>query len=273
VAWLTLKDDANITATLKAVRDLRIQISDNITQKSNEISGVSFRLQAAIHTPKSLSPLPDFMSNESRIAYDTARAETLATLLDEEKDVPEEQRLVTILTKLSDAATSSSKEDDCNFVMLPSDRLDVAIAYLRRVHFFLYYSGKMFMDESQLLSAAPSVLGRSALSSPPPPPPPPPPKTEIVDESEIVDKTNDTNYEVEECLISEIGKKYLEDYQGKSNASIHAVDKRNTDIIRDLTSRLERKRSNLLAGTPDLSPDEQDAISITNLQNSVSVYD
>lgn len=44
-----------------------------------------------------------------------------------------------------------------------SDKLDFAIAYLRRIHHYLYYSGRQCKDESQILITASGVQFRSEL--------------------------------------------------------------------------------------------------------------
>ena len=50
----------------------------------------------------------------------------------------------------------------------PIEHLDVAIAYLRRVHFVSFYSGRRYRDESHLLAMAPSVMYRSRPFAPAP---------------------------------------------------------------------------------------------------------
>jgi len=39
----------------------------------------------------------------------------------------------------------------------PTDKLDISIAYLRRVHFVTFYGAKRYRDEAHMLSMAPSV--------------------------------------------------------------------------------------------------------------------
>jgi hypothetical protein len=51
----------------------------------------------------------------------------------------------------------------CNLKDGISDRLDFAVAYLRRVHHYLYYSGRQCKDESQILITASGVQFRSEL--------------------------------------------------------------------------------------------------------------
>ena len=39
----------------------------------------------------------------------------------------------------------------------PTDKLDISIGYLRRVHFVTFYGAKRYRDEAHMLSVAPSV--------------------------------------------------------------------------------------------------------------------
>ena len=39
----------------------------------------------------------------------------------------------------------------------PTDKLDISIGYLRRVHFVTFYGAKRYRDEAHMLSMAPSV--------------------------------------------------------------------------------------------------------------------
>jgi hypothetical protein len=181
------------------------------------------------------------MSNQSRIAFDMGRVVTLAALLDEDKDIPAASNLTAILDSLTDLS--------------PSDSLDVGMAYLRRVHFFVYYSGKEFEDESELLAKSSSILSRSA-------PRPPAPETkdhESVkdddksdEEKEGGDAVEDKKKEEEED--DENDKATGEDvtkampssgdvYVGQTNPSVTAADQRVSEFILALTMRLEARRS------------------------------
>ena len=112
-----------------------------------------FSIQALLHAPRQHGSLPDFMSSFPRVNKDTIRAMELAALLDEDRKVPEESRLTTILNPdlNPDISRSLSK---------PTDKLDIAIAYLRRVHFVTFYGGKRYRDEAHLLAIAPSLMCR-----------------------------------------------------------------------------------------------------------------
>ena len=65
---------------------------------------------------------------------DTFNACQLADLLDTDKNVPEEIRLSTILK-------NTKIHQSCELI---TDKLDIAIAYLRRVHFVTFYGGRLF---------------------------------------------------------------------------------------------------------------------------------
>ena len=49
-----------------------------------------------------------------------------------------------------------------------SFQLDLVMAYLRRVHFFVFYGGDEFKDEGDLLFSAVSLLASLSPSYPPP---------------------------------------------------------------------------------------------------------
>ena len=45
-------------------------------------------------------------------------------------------------------------------------RTDIAIAYLRRVHFVTFYGGRRYRDEAHLLAMAPSLTHRTYACTP-----------------------------------------------------------------------------------------------------------
>ena len=73
------------------------------------------------------------VSSLTRIEDDKQAAITIARKLDEMKDIPQEARLESVLRKLFDSEIQYSNPSE--------DMLDVAIAYLRRVHIFTFYNG------------------------------------------------------------------------------------------------------------------------------------
>ena len=50
--------------------------------------------------------------------------------------------------------------------MLIFARTDIAIAYLRRVHFVTFYGGRRYRDEAHLLAMAPSLTHRTYACTP-----------------------------------------------------------------------------------------------------------
>jgi hypothetical protein len=61
-------------------------------------------------------------------------------LLDEDRNVPEETKLATLLDPLITPLISNSLKK-------PTDKLDIAISYLRKVHFVSFYGGRRYRDE------------------------------------------------------------------------------------------------------------------------------
>lgn len=150
---------SSITSTeagIRALRDLKVDLLGPINPLSGEFPKEGhFSLQVFLHSPRPAQVLPDFMNGQARVEFDFARALEIASLLDAVRGIPEEQSLKALLSVLEkDSALSRSAL---------MDKLDVTLAYLRRVHLVMYYIGKRFRDESQLLSQSPSVVNRSAL--------------------------------------------------------------------------------------------------------------
>ena len=119
-------------------------------QKGEITQGVKVQPEMTRHSPhEKTNYLPEFFSHEQRVTFDTARAIELASKLDDARQVPEDSRLATILQELEAAAPA---EDSA--LAVPTARLDLAIAYLRRVHLVAYYLGQKFLDEGHLLAVA-----------------------------------------------------------------------------------------------------------------------
>jgi hypothetical protein len=86
------------------------------------------------------------VSSRDRIRQDARSALTLATALDRKRNIPEEKRLVQILSKASLPVSTNSNgkyEDESSLPAFQDieDALDVSVAYLRRVHLFSFYNG------------------------------------------------------------------------------------------------------------------------------------
>jgi len=153
-AWLIMP---SVDATHEAVSRLRnlivqIRAPDNFHSTINPVV-LDFTLQATVKTlGQTRNSLPDFMSQALRVEADTLQALALAELIDEERNIPEEARLVAILEAPEVIAAGFPK---------PTDKLDVCISYLRRVHFIAFYGGRRFLDEGHLLMNFPNIMYRS----------------------------------------------------------------------------------------------------------------
>ena len=152
-AWVVLSEGSDMLAAVKCLRDIRIPIPGPVDPNTgNSMGGIEFKMQANIHTQKDLNPLPTFFNRPDRIHFDAARVAELGYLMDKDRGVPEECNLLSVLQAAAAASAESTLSE--------SDRLDISIAYLRRVHFFVYYSGKRFRDEAHLLTVTPNVILR-----------------------------------------------------------------------------------------------------------------
>ena len=144
---------------LRLLRDLRVTVPGIPDATTGVLSApLIFDLQARMHAPKQTRVLPACMSSESRILYDIRRSLELAESLDDEKRVPVGTRLKAML----DAQTAGYPERLTGLLRLsPTHILDLAVAYLRRVHFVVYYGGMRYRDEGQLLTFAAPIVRRS----------------------------------------------------------------------------------------------------------------
>jgi hypothetical protein len=118
--------------------------------------GFTFNITScSIHNPQSKghSYLHEEMSSASRIAFDTQRATELCILLDEDKAIPVTQDITAVLKCCGTAELCA---------ISPTYKLDLVLAYLRRVHLVSYYAARKFRDEAQLLSFAPEVVYRKS---------------------------------------------------------------------------------------------------------------
>jgi hypothetical protein len=91
------------------------------------------------------------MGSPSRISFDVARAIELGVTFDEARNIPFEHGLASVLELVEDSQLCARS---------PSLRLDVVLAYLRRVHLISYYAAVRFRDEAHLLAIAADVIYR-----------------------------------------------------------------------------------------------------------------
>jgi hypothetical protein len=155
-AWVIMSTIAHAQLALKLLKNLVVSIRDHekITVEVTDVI-YEFTLNAKLHTPKMPPALPEALSHSNRIIADTKIALELASLLDDERNVSADNRLSAILDEIlnRDVAMALSQN--------PTGTLDLAIAYLRRVHFVDFYRGRKFRDEAHLLSVASGISCRS----------------------------------------------------------------------------------------------------------------
>jgi hypothetical protein len=174
------------------LRELEIKVPTlpDVTTGTNG-TAFTFKISATLHSLRPPPTVPDFLSSPARIQSDIIRAMHLASLLDEDREIPVGQRLSEFI--LEPAVVEAVKK--------PVEHLDVAIAYLRRVHFVSFYSGKRFRDESHLLIMAASPICRSRPFAPNPNENTPYSITTTMDE--MKDKSFETTQETEAEVESE----------------------------------------------------------------------
>jgi len=153
-AWVIMPTEQSARAASTILKDLKLNVPGPIDPHTGEPQprvAMSFSITATIHTTRNSLILPDHISHGLRVQMDTEKAQELARLLDEEKNIPQQSRLEAILSAAQEAEA----------LKLPTDKLDVSIAYLRRVHFMTFYGAKRYRDEAHMLTMAPSVVHRT----------------------------------------------------------------------------------------------------------------
>lgn len=158
-AWVVMPTVESAKLAQKLLADLRVDVMAPIDPEQREpVVALSFIVHARPHIPKQFFEKNEYCGHHARVQADLGRATELAALLDELRDVPSEHRLASVLEEPAVVEA----------LVKPTDKLDVTIAYLRRVHLLNYYGARRFRDESQLLSYAPSVFLRAKEYTPAP---------------------------------------------------------------------------------------------------------
>lgn len=158
-AWAVFPTSAAAKQALRKLNELRVEVPyPQDPSEADPVIEFSFTVHARPHMPKLFFEKFESCAHHLRVEADTVRAVELAALLDEDHGVPEEFRLGAIL----------QEEAVVGALAKPTDRLDVAIGYLRRVHLVNFYGAKRFRDEAHLLSISPSVSYRIKEYVPPP---------------------------------------------------------------------------------------------------------
>lgn len=147
-AWVVFPSVRAARRGLDILKGLQVKVPGPVDAKGEPTVAFQFTVQAMMHNPRPAHVLPEHMSSSRRLRADLVRALEIAALLDAERNLPGDQRLQSLLAAAGPLSVVQ--------------RLDVTIAYLRRVHLVAYYSGKRFRDEAHLLAQAPSPTFRSA---------------------------------------------------------------------------------------------------------------
>jgi len=157
---------------LKAAGEVVVPGPVNPTTGDVNLRQFVFTPSYMIHTPRATT-VHGNVSGSARVKSDELAARKMANYLDEQRAVPLEQRLHTLLTEVIEPNTviASGVDSDSDSaaapiagdkpVLLPTDLLDMSIAYLRSVHFASYYDARRFLDEAHMLSQAPFVTARA----------------------------------------------------------------------------------------------------------------
>jgi hypothetical protein len=149
-AWVVMPSVAATQAAIEALNNLEVAVP---VKNAAADATFNFKIQAALHlvSRSTNTVLPDYICYTVRIKEDIKRALLLAKLFDEERDIPEEFRIASLL----------QQESVVQAVKHMHEYLDVLIAYLRRVHYVSFYNGRKFRDEAHLLLMSPCVTHRA----------------------------------------------------------------------------------------------------------------
>lgn len=114
-----------------------------------------FRLQVSPHRARAPLKTPSYLSVPERLAVDYTQATALAKALDAKLFHGAEEKLA----RFGVEALLASEEVTQSY---PSDKqkLDVVVAYLRRVHHYIYYAGVQCLDMGDIMHAHPALFCR-----------------------------------------------------------------------------------------------------------------
>lgn len=160
-AWLILATPEAAKEALALLHNLRVKVLGSVDITSGVAPVVyTFTPLIEIHNPQERVGvlLPENISTLPRINLDIQRATELSAKLDKERAVPEEQSLASLLQLCEGSELVEA---------MVSYKLDLILAYLRRVHLVSYYTARRFRDEAHLLSMAPEVTYRQSPFIPP----------------------------------------------------------------------------------------------------------
>ena len=246
--WLVMKSVTDARKALKVLRDMEVVVPGVPEPEQLDTKvGVLFKfiLHAIIHdSNRQKNSVRSFHSNFERIKMDTIKAKELADLLDELKGIPEATRLNTMLDENMHPEVAAA-------LLLPTDKLDLTIAYLRRVHFVSFYVARRFMDEAHLMTLSPSIYYR--LFKPRDPPPVDANDNEGKNEKKRQREEDEAEEEIEEGEEKEEGNS-KEDLEKRK-----FTDSRIEGMIAELRKAVERKRELLADPSLEKTKEEKEA--------------
>jgi hypothetical protein len=148
-AWVVMPSVAATKAAIDVLNNLEVAVP---LKNAAVDATFNFKIQAALHLVSRTTNvvLPDYLCYSVRMKEDIKRALLLAKLFDEEREIPEEFRVASLL----------QQENVMQVIKHIHEHLDVLIAYLRRVHYVSFYNGRKFRDEAHLLLMSPCVAHR-----------------------------------------------------------------------------------------------------------------
>jgi hypothetical protein len=186
-AWMVMSSPEAAKEAILRLRDAPIPVYEPSNPFTCEkVQQATFPLQTQMHVPRPQPPLPEKYSTAARVRSDFFKAVELAAQLDEDRGVPSNCRLQTLLDPEASPEIVSACEK-------ATDKLDVSIAYLRRVHFVAFYAGSKFFDEAHLLAMSPCVIHRGYPYIPAPPRAAPGPPRLADGDGDGAEANDDTN--------------------------------------------------------------------------------
>ena len=162
-AWVVLDNHGDAREAVQIIEGEPFTIPSSEGKASAESSPTKkVKVTASLHRPHESKRLPRGYSNIWRMQFDLRRCKRLALLLDAERGVPSLASLSAVLTAVeayqqkqvsaenSEGVSSATQSSQQRLVDM-SDQLDVAVAYLRRVHWVAYFQSSAHDCESELL--------------------------------------------------------------------------------------------------------------------------
>ncbi|DBA04412.1 TPA: hypothetical protein N0F65_010008 [Lagenidium giganteum] len=144
-AYIVYESPEAAAEALPRIHNTFVQDADTFTP---------FRLQVSQHRSRAPLKTPSYLSVASRITHDYNQALSLAVALDK-----------SIFSKESDlnaCGIEALLQNDAVAAIYSTEKqkLDVIIAYLRRVHHYIYYAGTQCIDMGDIMHAHPALFCR-----------------------------------------------------------------------------------------------------------------